>query len=85
MATPLKELGQSLRELDKCMAPIHSRSPGDESASRQKSFDEAPRQPTEVAPTANAPLLLAAAVPCLRNVSGQAARVAELAAAGWEA
>ena len=83
MATPLKELGQSLRELDKCMAPIHSRSPGDESASRQMRFDATPPQSTEVAPSANAPLLLAAAVPCLRN--GQEARVAELAAGGWEA
>ena len=74
MATPLKQLGQSLRELDKCMAPIHSRSPGDESDSRQIQLDSHQRQPTEaplvVAPAASAHLLLAAAVPCLRNGSG---------------
>ena len=75
MATPLKQLGQSLRELDKCMAPIHSRSPGDESDdSRQIQIDSHQRQPTVaplvVAPAASAHLLLAAAVPCLRNGSG---------------
>ena len=86
MATPLNELGQSLRELDKCMAPIHSRSPGDESDSRQIRLDAHLRQPTEaplvVAPAANAQLILAEAVPCLRNVSGpEAAELAVLRAA----
>ena len=83
MATPLTQLGQSLRELDKCMAPIHSRSPGDESDSRQIRLDAHLRQPTEaplvVAPAANAQWLLAEAVPCLRNASGPEARAAELA------
>ena len=83
MATPLNQLDQSLRELDKCMAPIHSRSPGDESDSRQIRLDAHLRQPTEaplvVAPAANAQWLLAEAVPCLRNASGPEARAAELA------
>jgi hypothetical protein len=87
MATPLKQLDHSLRELDKCMAPIHSRSPGSED-SWQIRLDPHLRQPTEAplaaAPAANAQLLLAAAVPCLRNVSGPEARAAQLAAGEGE-